>query len=223
MENKQLIQRWSVIWVIGFCIAVVLVTVVFGGLRLRSVGAGSWRVLLPAVVLALTMFLGLLWQSRVRAALRWNAVLNDYAEREIARARRRRVSLATVEADGRNGDTVQALKDRLAGELLDLAYPVVLRQGIQGSSVDVELAMWHTIDDTLREMLQPLVAGADRTPLTCDFVLARLTKAVYQAVRRLGFRGSFADVEFGLWDAFHARRCRRSCIDLLQALFRRAR
>jgi hypothetical protein len=223
MENKQLIQRRSVIWVIGFCIAVALVTAVFGGLRLRPMGAGSWRVLLPAIVLALTMFLGLLWQSRVRAALRWNAVLNDYAEREIARARRRGGSLATLEADERNGDSVQALKDRLAGELLDLSYPVVFRQGIQGASVDVELAIWHTIDDTLRDMLQPLLAEADRTPPTCDFVLARLTKGVYQAARRFGFRGSFADVEFGLWDAFHARRCRRYCIDLLQALFRRSR
>jgi hypothetical protein len=222
MEKKQLIQQRPVIWVIGVGIAVALFTLVFGGLRLRPMGVGSWRVLLPAVVLALTMFLGFLWQSRVRAAMRWNAVLNDYAEREIARARRRRVPPATVEADGRNWDTGQALKDRLVGEMLDLAYPVVFRLGVQGSSVDVELAIWHTIDDTLQEMFQPFLAGADRTPPTCDFVLARLTKTVYQAVRRFGFRGSFADVEFGLWDAFHARRCRRFCIDLLNALFRRA-
>ena len=220
MENKHLSQRRPMLWAISLCIAAALFTVVFDGLRLRPASVGSWRILLPAAVLTLTMFLGLLWQSRVRAAIRWNAALNQYAEREIAQARRRRVPPTTAEADGRDWDTVQALKDRLVGELLDLAYPVVLRQGVQGPSVDVELAIWHTIDDALQEMFQPTLVRADRTPPTWDFVLARLTKAVYQAVRRFGFRGSFADVEFGLWDAFHAQRCRRYCIDLLHALCR---
>jgi hypothetical protein len=63
--------------------------------------------------------------------------------------------------------------------------------------------IWKAIDDTLQEMLQPFLAGTAQTPPAAAIVLARLTKAVYQAALRCGFRGTFADVEFGLWDAFH--------------------
>jgi hypothetical protein len=115
------------------------------------------------------------------------------------------------------------LKDRLAEELTDLAYPVVLRQGIEGFSVDVELAIWKAIDGNLQEMLQSLLARSAPTPPAAGIVLARLTEAVYQVMLGRGFRGTFVDVKLGLWDAFHARNLPGRARDLLQALFRRAR
>ena len=222
MESKGCVQRRPVIWVVSFCIAAAFSPLVFGGLRLRPTGVGGWQALLPAGAVALTMLLGFVWQYCVRAARRWRAVLDAYAEREIARERRREARPITVETDNGHSVSLQTLKDRVAGELTDLAYPVILRQGIEGFSVDVELAIWKAIDGTLQEILQPLLARSAPTPPASGIVLARLTKAVYQVVRR-GFRGTFADVEFGLWDAFHARNLPGRAHDLLQALFRKAR
>jgi len=222
MENKWCVQRRPMIWAVSLCIAAAFFPLIFGGLRLRPTGVRGWQALLPAVVVALTVLLGLVWQNRFRAARRWKAVLDAYAEREIARDRGREVLPITIEAASGLSASLQTLKDRLAGELTDLAYPVVLRQGIEGFSVDVELAIWKAIDGTLQEILQPLLARSAPTPPASGIVLARLTKAVYQVVRR-GFRGTFADVEFGLWDAFHARNLPGRAHDLLQALFRKAR
>jgi hypothetical protein len=42
-----------------------------------------------ATAVALTAILGIVWLSRVRAARRFNAALDAYAEREIERERRR--------------------------------------------------------------------------------------------------------------------------------------
>jgi hypothetical protein len=225
MENEGCVQRRtrSLIWGVGFCIAAALSTVVFGGLRLRPMDVRGWQALLPAVVVALTVLLGFVWQYRVRAAGRWKTALDAYAERDIARDRRREAPPTTAEADGRNSNSFKILKDRLAGELTDLAYPVVLRQGVKGLSVEVELAIWKAIDGTLQEMLQPLLAETAQTPPAAGIVLARLTKAVYQVALRRGFRGTFADVEFGLWDAFHTGSFPRHAKDLLRTLFRRAR
>jgi hypothetical protein len=115
------------------------------------------------------------------------------------------------------------LKDRLAAELTDLAYLVVWRQGVQGFSVDVELVIWKAIDGTLQELFQPLLARSVPTAPTSAMVLARLVEAVYQVMLHRGFRGTFVDMELGLWDAFHARNLPGQAHDLLQALFRRAR
>jgi hypothetical protein len=223
MESKGYVQRRPVIWAVSFCIAAILFTVVFGGLRLRPTGFRGWQTLLPAGVVALTVLLGFVWQYRVRTARRWKAVLDSYAEREIARARRREAVPIVVKADDRNSNSLQSLKDRLAGELSDLAYPVILRQGIQGFSIDVELVIWKAIDGTLHELLQPLLARSALTPPASGIVLARLAQSVYRVVQRRGFRGTFADVEFGLWDAFHAKNLPGHTLDRLHALFRRAR
>jgi uncharacterized RmlC-like cupin family protein len=56
-----------------------------GGLWLRIVGQG-WPPLLAAAILALMAVLGIVWQDRARGARRL-AVLDAYAEREIARSR----------------------------------------------------------------------------------------------------------------------------------------
>lgn len=56
----------------------------------------SVQVLLAAMVLALTVVLGTVWHSRDRAARRLHAALEAYAEREIARTRRRQVPRAAI-------------------------------------------------------------------------------------------------------------------------------
>lgn len=220
MENKGCIQQRPAIWAFSFCVAVALSALVFGWLRVRPMDIRGWQALLPAAVVALTVLLGLVWQHRVRAAGRWKAALDAYTDREIARDRRRKAPAITVEADGRNLNSVKTLKDRLTEELTDLAYPVVLRQGVKGPSIDVELAVWKAIDATLQEMLQRLPLEMAQTPPASAIVLARLTKAVYWVALRHGFRGTFSDVEFGLWDAFLTAGFPGRAKELLRTLFR---
>lgn len=181
----------------------------------------GWLILSAAAALALTVLHQVVWLYRGRFTRQWKALLDAYAEREIARDRRREAPPITAKIDNRDSYYLQTLKDRLVGELTDLAYPMVLRQGVKGFSVDVELAIWKAIDDTLLELLQPLLAGTAQPPAPA-IMLARLTKAVYQAALRRGFRGTFADVEFGLWDAYHTGNLKGNAKDLLHTLFRRA-
>jgi uncharacterized RmlC-like cupin family protein len=73
------------VWALG-----VLLGAVFGDLWLWHAGRG-WPVLLSAVLLALVGVLGILWAYRARTVRRL-AVLNAYAQREIARSRSRQDS-----------------------------------------------------------------------------------------------------------------------------------
>jgi hypothetical protein len=79
----------GIAWLAGFCAVVVLGAGIAGELWLRPAAGGVWPALLPAAFLALTAVLGIVWLTRVRAARRWNAAVDAYAEREIARAQRR--------------------------------------------------------------------------------------------------------------------------------------
>jgi hypothetical protein len=72
-----------------FCAAAVVGAEMAAALSSRSMGARGPLALLVAAALALMAVLGVVWQSRASAARRWNAALDAYAEREIARARGR--------------------------------------------------------------------------------------------------------------------------------------
>jgi hypothetical protein len=57
------------------------------GLWLWPTQGSAVRALPATAVFALTVVLGVLWQYRTRAARRWSAAVDAYAERELARAR----------------------------------------------------------------------------------------------------------------------------------------
>jgi hypothetical protein len=40
--------------------------------------------------------------------------------------------------------------DRFAAELTDAAYPVALKYGVSGSSIDLELEIWRALTDLVR-------------------------------------------------------------------------
>ena len=65
----------------------------------------SW-ILLTSIVLVLAVVLELVWQYRISAAKRWLAVLDDYAEREIARTGRRHAP-GKAQAESGRGQVLQ--------------------------------------------------------------------------------------------------------------------
>jgi hypothetical protein len=79
--------------------------------------------------------------------------------------------------------------EEFAGELAEAAYPVALKHGVKGSSIDVELDVWYALRNALR------------TRPTSRETPAELTQAAYQVALRRGFTGSFVDVELDLWKA----------------------
>jgi hypothetical protein len=72
--------------------AAVVAAAAVGVLALWFVEGAEWLAPLASVTLALAMAsIVLVVESRARAAHRWTAVLDAYAEREIARESRRRI------------------------------------------------------------------------------------------------------------------------------------
>ena len=90
MKSNTLARRW---WVSLVWPAALRAPVVAAGLWWRF-GHGSLPEVAGVAGLALAAVLGAAWLLRARAARRWRAAMNTYAEREIARARPRKVSRA---------------------------------------------------------------------------------------------------------------------------------
>jgi hypothetical protein len=84
----------------------------------------------------------------------------------------------------------------LGADLAEAAYPVALRHGVRGPSVDVELDVWKAIRRVLRG-----TPAASRQDL-----LAAVASAAYGVALRHGFRGSFLDLELDLWHALEVSR-----------------
>jgi len=89
MANNQTGRRTVTfaVWLATFWAAALVGTEMVGALWFRPVDGRGLLTFLVAATLALMAVLGVVWQSRDRAARRWNAALDAYAEREIARAR----------------------------------------------------------------------------------------------------------------------------------------
>lgn len=87
-----------------------------------------------------------------------------------------------------------------AANLTDAAYSIVLRHGIRGSWIDLQLELW--------KVLALSVARKERTAsrlrsavefLACrEMFLSELTDAAYQTALAYGLQGSFLDVELEL-------------------------
>lgn len=90
-------------------------------------------------------------------------------------------------------ETEHALDEFTAG-LADAAFPVAVRYGLKGATVDGELALWRALRRT--------VAGQRRRePASADDLRAEWTATLYAAALRRGFTGSFLDLELALWRA----------------------
>ncbi len=115
MQHKGRVQRRPrrLIWGVGFCFVVALSTLAVGGLRLRPIDVRGWQTIMLTAVVALILLLGIVCQHRIRAAGRWKAALNAYAEREIARDGLREDPTTMAPPDDTRSISFETLKDRL--------------------------------------------------------------------------------------------------------------
>ena len=87
-----------------------------------------------------------------------------------------------------------------AADLASAAYSVTLPNGICGSWLDLQLAVWRAISKTIAKLTGPTSAVAEAADFACwrECLVSRLTDAAYRAALRQGFRGSFLNVELAL-------------------------
>jgi hypothetical protein len=76
-------------WLATCGLAAIPAAGIVGGLQLWSADGRGWLALALVAVLALTSVLGIVWQTRARGMRRLRTAMDAYAEREIARDRRR--------------------------------------------------------------------------------------------------------------------------------------
>ena len=79
-----------VAWPRASFLAAVAAAGVIGGVVLPLVDGRAWQTLLPAMLLTATAVLGFVRLSRAHTARRLKAAMDAFAEREIARTRRRK-------------------------------------------------------------------------------------------------------------------------------------
>jgi hypothetical protein len=87
-----------------------------------------------------------------------------------------------------------------AADLTDAAYSVVLRHGIGGSWIDLQLDVWRVLAATIVQTPR----SESRTPSAAEFYawretfLSELTDAAYRTALHHGLQGPFLDVELDL-------------------------
>jgi hypothetical protein len=87
-----------------------------------------------------------------------------------------------------------------AADLTDAAYSVVLRHGIGGSWIDLQLDVWRVLAASITEAPRP----ESRSPSPGEFYawrelfLSELTDAAYRTALYHGLHGPFLDVELDL-------------------------
>lgn len=51
----------------------------------------------------------------------------------------------------RTGSDQEVFLDNFAADLAEAAYRTALRHGVGGSSIDLELDLWHVLDETVQK------------------------------------------------------------------------
>jgi Flp pilus assembly protein TadB len=88
-DNSGRPRRRTLVWPAAAYTAVVLGAGVVTAGWFRPAADEGWQMLVAAAVFAVAAVLGFVWLVRARAARRLQAVMDAYADREIARAGRR--------------------------------------------------------------------------------------------------------------------------------------
>jgi len=94
------------------------------------------------------------------------------------------------------------VSDDCVATLTEAALEVALRQGVNQPSVDLEIALWRALQSAAGAAEPRMLGGSDGLRTDRKSFLATLTDAAYRTALVSGLRGSFIDLEIGLWNAF---------------------
>jgi hypothetical protein len=102
-----------------------------------------------------------------------------------------------------NRDT---LLENFAAELTCAAYPIALRHGMASSWLKVELGLWRALAETVKKWAgERTPAGSgDEFKAWREGLAVDLTEAAFYIAVKHGIKGSFLEVELGLYQAFRS-------------------
>jgi hypothetical protein len=113
------------------------------------------------------------------------------------------------EAADRN-DTHETTRDPdtrledLAADLTSAVYPLLLRRGLKGSWVKVQLALWRALSTAVKEWARRWrpAASSRQSEAWREGLLADLTERAFSIARNNGIEGPFDELERGVFSAF---------------------
>jgi hypothetical protein len=96
------------------------------------------------------------------------------------------------------------LFENLAAELTGVAYPLVLRHGLRGSSIEAELGLWRALTETVRKWARewPPPRSADEFAAWREGLLVDLTEDALDVAEKHGINTPLPDVELAFYRAF---------------------
>ena len=107
-----------------------------------------------------------------------------------------------------DGDTCNrdTLVDNFAAVLTRAVYPLVLRHGMRGSWLDMELGLWRALAQSVRKWAgeQPPAGPSDLFEVWREGFLVDLTEGAFYTAVKHGIKGSFLEVELDLYRAFRS-------------------
>src|SRR5437868_2539314 len=104
---------------------------------------------------------------------------------------------------------VQAARERdvrienFAAELTRAVYPLVLRRGLRGSWLEVELGLWRAVAQTVEKWARkPRPAASDQLDVWREDLLVELTVSALHVALRSGSQVPLVELERDLTTAF---------------------
>jgi hypothetical protein len=104
-----------------------------------------------------------------------------------------------------------SLLENFAAELTSAAYPLVLRHGIRGSWINVELSLWRALAKTVKKWARewPTAGPPDEFNAWREGLQVDLTASAFCVAVKYGIKGPLLEVELGLSRAFRLEIGRR--------------
>jgi hypothetical protein len=106
--------------------------------------------------------------------------------------------------------------ENFAAELTNAAYCIALRHGVGGSWLDLQLGLWRVLAETVKKGTRewPPAGSAHQLKIRREGLLVDLTEGAFHVALKHGIKGSFLEVELGLYRAFRsvARRARQDAL-----------
>jgi hypothetical protein len=97
--------------------------------------------------------------------------------------------------------TRDARLENYAAELTRAAYPLMLRHGMRGSWIEVELGLWRALAETVRRWARqrPPAGSPDELKVWRQGLLVELTESAIDVAVEYGIKGARLEVEVGLY------------------------